>query len=179
MVFTGKNVTIRHSYQLSAGRNLILDDNVYINALSHQGIRIGDNVTIARDSILICTGVIANKGEGIVIGNGTGINARAYLGGQGHIVIGENVIVGPGVKIFSENHNFSNHHAIIKDQGVTRKGVTIGDNCWIGASVTILDGVTIGNGSVIAAGSVVTRSVPENSVAAGVPAKVLKSRLPL
>lgn len=137
----------------------------------------GDDVSIARDSILVCTGVIANKGVGISIGSGTGINAGAYLGGQGGISIGKQVIIGPGVKIFSENHNFTNVAIPIKDQGVSRKGVSIGDNCWIGAAVTILDGVSIGSGSVIAAGSVVTRSVPENSVAAGVPAKIIKNRL--
>lgn len=177
LVFIGRNVSIRHSYLFTTGRNLILEDNVHINALSYNGIHMGDDVSIARDSILVCTGVIANKGIGISIGSGTGINAGAYLGGQGGISIGKQVIIGPGVKIFSENHNFSSVNIPIKDQGVSRKGVSVGDNCWIGASVTILDGVSIGTGSVIAAGSVVTRSVPENSVAAGVPAKIIKNRL--
>lgn len=176
-VFAGSNVTIRHGYKVSAGKNLILEDHVYINALSENGICFGDNVSIARNCVLVCTGVIAYKGMGITIGNGTGINAGAYLGGQGGISIGSDVIIGPGVKIFSENHVFSDAGVTIKDQGVTRKGVIIGDNCWIGASVTILDGVTIGSGSVIAAGSVVTRSIPKNTVAAGTPAKIIKQRL--
>lgn len=179
LLFIGRNVRIRHAYQLSAGSNLILGDNVYINALSYNGIVIGDNVSIARNSILICTGVIANKGLGIVIGNGTGITEGAFLGGQGGITIGKNVIMGPGVKIFSENHNFSNPLINIKDQGISRKGVIIGDNCWLGAGAIILDGVTIGSGSVIAAGCVVTKSIPENSVVAGVPGKVLKNRMGL
>jgi acetyltransferase-like isoleucine patch superfamily enzyme len=54
----------------------------------------------------------------------------------------------------------------------------IGPNCWIGSKVTILDGVTIGEGCVIAAGSVVTKSFPDYSVIGGVPARVLRSRLP-
>lgn len=176
ILFIGSNAKISHAYQLSLGRNTIIEDNVYINALSEQGIRFGDNVSIARDSILICTGVIAHKGTGISIGSGTGINARAYLSGQGGIQIGKEVIFGPEVKIFSENHNYTDPTQTIKAQGVSRKGVIIGDNCWLGAGVTVLDGVTIGNGCVIAAGSVVSKSIPENSVAAGIPAKVIKNR---
>ncbi|MEL6305930.1 MAG: acyltransferase, partial [Bacteroidota bacterium] len=91
----------------SAGRNLILEDDVYINALSEKGVRFGENVTIARNSTLLCTGVIAHKGVGIKIGNNSSINAYGFLGGQGGIEIGDNVIMGPQVKIFSENHLFN------------------------------------------------------------------------
>lgn len=177
LLFIGSRVKISHAYQLQCGKNLILEDNVFINALSEEGIQFGDNVSIARDSILICTGVIAQRGKGITIGSGTGINARAYLAGQGGIIIGKDVIFGPDVKIFSENHNYSDPLLSIKAQGVTRKGVTIGDNCWLGAGVTILDGVNLGQGCVIAAGSIVSRSIPENSIAAGVPAKIIKNRI--
>ncbi|SDM16639.1 acyltransferase [Pedobacter antarcticus] len=177
LLFIGSRVKISHAYQLQCGKNLILEDNVFINALSEEGIQFGDNVSIARDSILICTGVIAQRGKGITIGSGTGINARAYLAGQGGITIGKDVIFGPDVKIFSENHNYSDPLLSIKAQGVTRKGVTIGDNCWLGAGVTILDGVNLGQGCVIAAGSIVSRSIPENSIAAGVPAKIIKNRI--
>lgn len=172
----GTRVKVRHGYQLSAGKNLILDDNVSINALSVNGITLGDHVSIARDSILFCTGVIAQKGSGITIGDRTGIGARAFLAGQGGIAIGNDVITGPNIQIFSENHNFSNLELTIKEQGVTKQAVVIGNNCWLGGSITILAGVTIGDGCIIAAGSVVTKSVPANSIVAGVPAKVVKSR---
>ncbi|NOW95571.1 DapH/DapD/GlmU-related protein [Mucilaginibacter sp. SG564] len=176
LVFIGSHVNIKHSYLFSAGKNLIIEDHVYINALSSDGIRIKNNVSIARNCTLICTGVIAQKGKGIIVGNCSGINAGTYLGGQGGIEIGDNVIIGPGVKIFSENHNFADFNINIKDQGVTRNGVFIHDNCWIGAGVTILAGVTIGEGCVIAAGSIVTKTVAPHSVVAGVPAKILKKR---
>ncbi len=176
LIFVGSNVKVRHGYQFSAGKNLILEDNVSINALSSMGIILGDDVSIARDSILFCTGIVAQKGTGITIGSRTGISARAYLAGQGGIYIGNDVIMGPNVQIFSENHNFSNLGLTIKEQGVTKNAVFIGNNCWIGAGATILAGVTIGDGCVIAAGSVVTKTLPANSIVAGVPAKAIKSR---
>jgi acetyltransferase-like isoleucine patch superfamily enzyme len=176
LLFVGSGVKLRHKRHFTAGKNLILEDNVFINALSEDGITTGDHVSIARDSILICTGVIAHQGKGIFIGTGTGINAGAYLGGQGGIHIGEQVIIGPGVQIFSENHNYEQPGVAIKDQGVTRLGVRIGDHCWLGGRVTVLDGVHIGKGCVVAAGSVVTKSCPDYSIIAGVPARIIKSR---
>jgi acetyltransferase-like isoleucine patch superfamily enzyme len=176
LVFKGKNVKIQHLNKISCGKNLIVEDNVYINALSQQGVVFGNNVTIQRDSILICTGVIRNFGKGIIIGNNVGLNARVYLGGQGGIEIGENVIIGPDVKIFSENHNFANKEILIKEQGETRKGVKIGSDCWIGSGSIILDGVNLGHGCIVAAGSVVTKSFLPFSVIGGVPAKIIKLR---
>ena len=63
----------------------------------------------------------------------------------------------------------------IKDQGLEKIGINIGQNCWIGAKVTILDGVEIGNNCVIGAGSVVTKSFPDNTIIAGVPARVIRT----
>ena len=170
----GQNVTIKHRSLFSSGKNLILDSNVSINALSENGIRFGDNVTISKNCTLICTGVISHKGVGITIGDKTGINSYCFLGGQGGIEIGKNVIIGPQVKIFSENHNFSDASIIIKNQGVTRLGVKIESNCWISAGATILDGVVLKKRTVVAAGSVVTQSFEENSLIGCIPAKLIK-----
>jgi len=176
LLFVGRRVKVRHGYKIIAGKNLILEDNVSINALSENGITLGDHVSIARDSILFCTGVIAYRGKGITIGNRTGISARAYFAGQGGITIGDDVIMGPNVQIFSENHEFSSLNFTIKEQGVTKQAVVIGNNCWLGGGTIILAGVTIGDGCVVAAGSVVTKSFPSNSVIAGIPAKLIKNR---
>lgn len=175
-IFCGRRVVIEHSYLVSAEKNLIIEDGVHMNALSEKGIKLGHNVTIAKYAVLVCTGVIANKGTGISIGNNSAIGAQSFLGGQGGILIGNDVIMGPQVKIFSENHNYLQSDVIIRKQGESRRGVTIGNNCWIGAGATILDGVVIGAGCVIAAGSIVNKSIPANSVAAGVPAKIIRSR---
>jgi acetyltransferase-like isoleucine patch superfamily enzyme len=176
LIFIGSRVKVQHAYQVIAGKNLILEDNVSINALSTNGVVLGNHVSIARDSILFCTGIISQKGTGIIIGDRTGISARAYLAGQGGITIGDDVIMGPNVQIFSENHNFLDLVLTIKEQGVTKQAVSVGNNCWLGAGATILAGVTLGNGCVVAAGSVVTKSFPANSVIAGIPAKLIKSR---
>jgi len=179
LLFCGRSVIIENAYLIRTGPNLILEDFVQINALSEKGINLGRNVTIGKCAIITCTGVIANKGVGIDIGDYSAVGAQSFLGGQGGIRIGNNVIMGPGVRIFSENHNYDDISIPIRLQGENRKGVIIEDDCWVGSGVTILDGVTVGTGSLIAAGSVVTRSIPSFSIACGVPAKVIKGRLPV
>ena len=176
LTFCGKNVKLEYGFLIKTGKNLILEHGVTLNALSENGITLGHNVTIAKDAILQCTGIIARKGVGIKIGNNSAVGAQSYLGGQGGIEIGDDVIMGPGVKIFSENHNYSNDSLEIRRQGETRRGVKIKNNCWIGSGTIILDGVEIGEGCVIAAGSVVTKSIPPNLIALGIPAKIIKSR---
>lgn len=174
LFFRGKNVTIKHAQLINSGKNLILGDYVLLDALSENGIKIGDNVTIERNTIINCTGVISNKGVGVEIGDNTGINTNVYIGGQGGVRIGSNVIIGPYVKIFSENHIFGKRDTIIKEQGESRLGVIIEDNCWIGSGATILDGVRIKSNSIIASGAVVTKNFEGNCVIGGVPAKLIK-----
>lgn len=176
LVFCGRSVVIEHGYQVTSGASLILEDMVHINALSDKGITFGRNVTIAKGTVIICTGVVANRGVGFTIGDYSAIGAQSFIGAQGGVTLGNDVIMGPGVRIFSENHNYDNCDLLIRKQGETRKEVIIEDDCWIGSGVTILGGVTIGRGAVIAAGSVITKNVPSYSIAAGIPAKVIKTR---
>ena len=172
-VFRGRRVVIEHLGQLSAGPGLILEDNVFINALSRHGIALGRNVTVGRGATLLCTGVIADIGEGITMGDRCAIGAGSFLSGQGGITLGSDVLLGPAVRVLSENHRFDASDSTIRGQGVDRKGVTIGDDCWIGAGVTILDGVSIGNGCVVGAGAVVTHCLDPFSVSVGIPARII------
>lgn len=175
-VFRGRRAVVEYAFQLKSGPGLILEDHACINALSSHGISLGRGVTIARGAILTCTGVIARLGEGITIGDRCAVGAGSFIGGQGGVTIGNDVIMGAGVRIFSENHNSEALDRPIRTQGETRKGVHIGDDCWIGAGATIVDGVAIGTGSVVAAGAVVTHHVPPYTVVAGVPARTIRSR---
>ena len=177
-VFRGRWVVVQHAHQLAAGQGLILEDGACVDALSRSGITLGRNVTIARRAVLTCTGVLADLGEGMTLGDRVGVGAGSFLGAQGGITVGDDVIMGPGVRVFSENHVTDDVETPIRSQGVRRARVTIERDCWIGAGATILAGVTVGAGSVVAAGAVVTRSVPPYSVVAGVPARVVRSRRP-
>ncbi|WP_140287112.1 acyltransferase, partial [Vibrio parahaemolyticus] len=87
------------------------------------------------------------------------------------VIIGDNVLIGPNVIIYSQNHKYKNKKLIIREQGYEKAPVYIEDDSWIAASCIILPGVKIAQGSVVAAGSVVTKSTEPYSVYAGVPAK--------
>jgi acetyltransferase-like isoleucine patch superfamily enzyme len=172
----GKKVTLRCPQMISTGRSVIIEDFVTIDALSQQGVILGDNVTIAKFSTIQCTGVIRSLGIGLKIGNNSAIGAYSFIGAQGGIKIGNDVIMGPRVNFHSENHKYDNLNTPIRLQGETRKGIVVEDNCWIGAGSIFLDGVHVGTGSIIAAGSVVTKDVPSYSIVAGSPAQVIKKR---
>lgn len=176
IVFLGKRSKIVFKHKIFLGRSVILGNNIIINALSKKGVIIGNNVTILDNTIIECTGVIRNIGEGLIIGNSVGISQNCFIQVRGMVEIEDNVIFGPGVYVFSENHNTENTDVNIVEQGETRKGVLIKKGVWVGSKATILDGVTIGEHSIVAAGSVVNKDVPPYSVVAGIPAKVIKSR---
>ena len=97
------------------------------------------------------------------------------------VTIGENVFFGPNVSILTPVHplRYQDRNPYIKEDGMGTdreyaRPITIKDNCWIAGNVTICGGVTIGSGCVIGAGSVVTRDIPDNVIAAGVPCRVIR-----
>ena len=175
-LFAERNVRIRFAGRITSGACLTLEEGVTINALSRDGIVFGRNVTLCKGTTIDCTGVIRELGEGLVIGDYVGISEGCFIQVRGPVRIGSHVMMGPGVRIFSENHKVGSVDQLLVEQPSVRKGVCIEDDIWIGSGATILDGVTVGRGSVIGAGSVVTRDVPPFSVVAGVPAKVIKDR---
>ena len=176
ILFVGKKVKIREHKKIKLKGSATIEDGCFINALSKGGITIGNNFSLGRNSIIECTGVIRELGEELIIGENVGIAANAFIAMRGTITIGDNTIFGPGVSIHAENHNFSDLNKPIRKQGATRKGVTIGKDCWIGSKAVILDGVNIGNHVIVAAGAVVTKDVPDYAIVGGVPAKIIKQR---
>ncbi len=171
-------VTMFAIHKIQWGRFMKLGKHVHLSGLGKGGLQIGDHVGIGAYSRVIVSSSLTALGAHIAIGNRVGIGEYAYLGGAGGLEIGADCIIGQYFSCHPENHVHSEVHLPIRLQGVTHRGISIGSNCWIGSKVTVLDGVSIGVGSVIAAGAVVTRSFPPYSIIGGVPARLLKSRIP-
>lgn len=175
-VFIGKKVKILNKKQLTIGEKTKLHDGVYIDALSKKGVVLGDNVVIGRNSRIECTGGLQYIGCGIKIGNRSTFGNDCQFGAAGGIDIGDDVVAGQYIRFHSENHNFDDMSKLIREQGVTHKGIKIGNNCWIGAGTIFLDGAELGDGCVVGANAVVTKKFSDNVVIAGIPAIQIKKR---
>lgn len=110
----------------------------------------------------------------IEIGNFSELGTRCII--QSNTVIGDYVIMGPDVKIYTKNHGYQDLSKPIAYQPITNEAVIIGNDVWLGANVIITPGVTIGNHVIVAAGAVVTKDVPDYAIVGGVPAKIIRFR---
>jgi acetyltransferase-like isoleucine patch superfamily enzyme len=179
LIFVGRHCRIKHCHKITTGKTITIGDNVEINALCLEGVTLGNNVTILRNTVIECTGNIKNMGVGLVVGNDVGIAQNCFIQVRGKVSIGSHVMFGPNVSIFSENHGFTSLETPMISQPTTRGEVIIEDDVWLGTRSVILSGIRIGKGSIIAAGALVNRDIPPYSIVAGVPGKIIKSRLPL
>ena len=116
--------------------------------------------------------MILTYGGDIVLGDHSSVNPFTVIYGHGGTRIGTGVRIASHSVIIPANHVPGTAQKPLHASGITAKGIEIGDHVWIGAGVRVLDGVRIGDHSVIGAGSVVTRSIPDNATAVGVPARV-------
>jgi acetyltransferase-like isoleucine patch superfamily enzyme len=155
------------------GHRAYLDRGVYIHACPG-GVEIGPGTLVMYGAVLHVYNFRDLPHAGIRIGRDCLVGEYCVIRGPGGVTIGDRVYLSPGVHIYSSNHIFSDPERPFIEQGVTTEGVTIEDECWIGANSVILDGVTIGRRSVVAAGAVVTQSVPPHVLVAGVPARVVR-----
>ncbi|PSB12992.1 transferase [filamentous cyanobacterium CCP1] len=175
----GRSVYIQNGVELLGTNHILLDDQVYL----FQGVRLnaqGDNNRLQlRQGVALERGVDigAMDHTSIEIGDRTYVGSYTCIMGTGDIKIGQDCLIAPHSGIFANHHRFDDPTRPIREQGLTRKGILIEDDCWLGHKVTVLDGVTIGRGSVIGAGAVVTKDIPPYSVAIGVPAKVVSGRI--
>ncbi len=176
LIFIGRGTKLKFCSKLSLGKSVSIGDNVEINALCKKGVVLGNNVSLLKGTIIECTGVLNNLGEGLVVGNNVGIAQNCFIQVRGEVIIGNDVIFGPNVSIFSENHVYEDFDLPISKQGVSRQGVVIEEGVWIGTRSIILDGVTVGKNSIVAAGSVVNKDVLPYSIVGGIPAKLIKMR---
>lgn len=152
-------------------------------ALVASGAQFGTGVFIAPNAAVFC--------DRLTVGDRSYVAALAYVTGEltigadcsinpyavvrGEIRMGDGVRIGAHTSILGFNHRMSTDLPIHK-QGTWNKGITLGDDVWIGSNATILDGVTVGDHVVIGAGAVVTKDVPDWAVVAGNPARIIRDR---
>ncbi|TDE00421.1 acyltransferase [Jiangella asiatica] len=153
MVFLGRRVTVmgRPGYgRVVLGRWVHVGDQTRLCA--HEGtLRVGDKVVFGRDSTVTC-----------------------YL----DVEIGARTLIADWVYVTDFDHRFDDLTAAIKDQGIVKEPVRIGPDCWLGVKVSVLRGTVVGRGCVLAAHAVVRGELPDSVVAGGVPARILKRRMP-
>lgn len=123
------------------------------------------------ENVTVFTPIYINYGKHLNIGKNVFINFDCTFLTLGGITIEDDVLIGPKVSLITENHPLTPQHR----KGLIGKSIHIKKNAWIGASATILPGVTIGENAVVAAGAVVSKDVPDNVLAGGIPAKIIKT----
>lgn len=145
----------------------------HISLYNPQYITIGNDVIINHHASLFIN-PIKGRAE-LIIGNGVQLGKYTDIGCSNKIIIEDDVITAPFVHITDRDHSYQDINTPIMHQGANSKGpVIIRQGCWIGFGAQIMSGVTIGKQSVVAAGSIVTKDVPDYSIVAGNPAKVIK-----
>ncbi len=113
----------------------------------------------------------------IVVGNNVQIGVDSFIQGSGGLEIGDDVLLGPGIKIWTVNHRFENLHIPIYEQGYEHRPVKIGKGVWLGSNVFVLPGVIIPEGCVVAASSLVgIKRYPPYAILSGNPCRVIGSR---
>ena len=161
---------VKANHLNSGGANYIGLDVKFVN----RGIiSLGDSVII-RPSTRVYAG---NSKSLVSFGNGTEIGEHSTISSSNRIVFGNDVLTGPHVFVADHNHAYANPLLPVSKQGVKcnpTDEVVIGEGSWLGTNVVVVGNVRIGKHCVIGANSVVTKDIPDYSVAAGIPAKVIK-----
>jgi acetyltransferase-like isoleucine patch superfamily enzyme len=174
LVFIGRHVVIRGCRQVRIGRFTRIEDYCELDGFGSGGLNIGTYCKVGRYSILRVPPVPFERGACIRIGDATTFAEFCFVGGAGTVEIGARNAFGQYVSIHPQNHEpYSAAGARTSSQGIR-----IGDDNWIGAKATILDGATIGARTIVAAGAVVRNDIGSDVMAAGVPALVKRRLAP-
>lgn len=172
-VILGKGLIIRKPGQIKIGSQVAIDDATLLDG----GLEQETAITLGSGTLISKGCVMQAKTRPLSMGKNCDIGAHTILSSVGGIILGESVLIAGNCYIGGGRYHTEDLETPIMSQGLYSRGpVMIGDNTWIGASVTILDGVSIGRGCVIGAGSLVTRDVPDYAVAIGSPARVVRYR---
>ncbi len=170
LVSIKRKVDFKDSFNISLGNYVTIREYAYLNGFSKNGLKIGDHTEIDRNAYIKCQGE-----GGIKIGAGSYIGPFTQIISVGPILIEENVLLSGQCFLISGDHPTQGKGDVSKNVK-TREGIIIGKGSWIGANVKIVDGIKIGKGVIIGAGAVVTKNIPDNTIAVGVPARVIKLR---
>lgn len=142
-------------------------------------VELSGNLMLARGVTIGSFVKVKTSGGPLKVGEWVQIGAGAYISAQaGGITIGRDSLIGPNVCIMSANYVYDRLDVPMREQGHTSRGVTIGEDVWVGAGTVILDGAEIGSGSIVNANAVVSGRIPERSVVAGNPGRVVFTRRP-
>jgi len=168
----GRSVTLRGPGRIYLGDRVVLDEQVEISVRDEGGrVAIGAGTHVSRGTIM------HTRGGEIEIGPESSLGTNCRLGTTGTIRIGRYALMAAGCSIGGEDHPSDDPSIpMVKRPAVSRGGVSIGEDVWLGFQVIVLDGVSIGRGAIIGAGSLVTKDIPELAVAVGTPAKVVRYR---
>ena len=156
---------------IKAGKNCVIKRNVDFTLTDNAYLEFGDDVTIQDYAWFPLT----MPNPKVIIGNDVVIGRYNIIGGKNLIQIGDHCRFGSFVQVLDTSHGFEKN-ILIKDQKAIIGKTIIGKDVWVGVGAKILMGVTVGDGAVIGANAVVTKDIPKNAIAVGIPAKVIKYR---
>ena len=165
--YFGKGTTLEIAGRVHIGKNVYIGDHVSLIVEQGATLSIADNSFIGESCYIKCFG-----GD-IAIGREVSINSKSFINGCGGVNIGDNTRIGTQSIIIASNHKFDDPDILVKDQ-ITKQGVSLGENIWLGARVTVLDGVEIPDNSVIGACSLVSKTLAEPGIYVGIPARKIK-----
>ena len=168
----GCNVVLRHPHKIRIGDDVVIDDGCCLDAKGedNNGIDIGAGVFIGRGTILSC------KNGDIEIGARANIGFNCEIFSGARVRLGSDTLLAAYTYLVGGDHNHDRTDIPVLQQERVARGIEVGDNVWLGAHVVVADGVTIGRDAIVGAGAVVRRRIPPFSVAAGVPARVIRDR---
>ncbi len=172
-VIFGRGISLRHPHKICIGDNVIIDDNCLLDAKGHEnsGITIGDGAFIGRNAIVYC------KNGDIDIQSRVNLGSNCQLFSAKKLVIGQGTLIAAYSYMMSGGRYQYQSEVPLAEQSSYSEGPTvIGNNCWIGAKCVVLDSVSVGDNAVIGAGAIVTKDIPTNAIAMGIPAKVVDHR---
>ncbi len=169
----GRHMTIRHPHKIRIGERCVFDDFTVLDAKgdTNRGIEIGNDVIIARNTVISC------KNGDIRIGDNSNISLNCMIHSEKEVTIGpRNLWAAYCYIIGGGRHDFDRTDVPIIQQGSKVDGIEMNEDIWLGARVTILDGCKIGKGAIIGANSLVNKDIEEWKIAVGTPARCVRDR---